>query len=157
MALSQNALQAVLSSATEKTFLECLTIEHSNMDTLYLVNDKQDLTRSAATFVSFPFKVRSTAQAQDRSPDIEITATIVDQRVISGIRQLAGDRELAKITYEIVLADTPDTVEFGPITFDFAGMSTDGLTSAKIEASFLRGALDDAFPAKLFSPSNSGY
>lgn len=156
MALSQGALQAVLASATEKVFLECITIEHSSLsETLRLVNDTVDLTRSAGTFTHFPFSITAATQAADRPPAIDITADAVDQRVVTAVRGLAGIREKAKITYEIVLSDTPDQVEFGPVEFEFDSMSTDSATKVNVRASFLKGALNDAFPHKQFAPSNA--
>lgn len=155
MALSQGALQAVLSSATDKVFLECLTIEHSQIDTVRVVNDSVDLTRTAGIFLRFPFQVRTASQAADRPPAIDITADAVDQRIINSLRPLAGTREKALITYEIVLSDTPDDIEFGPVTFEFDSMSTDSATKVTVRASFLKGALNDAFPHKQFAPSNA--
>lgn len=154
MALSQGALQAVLASATAKTFLECLTIEHSEMDTIQIVNDSVNLERESGTFVAFPFSVSAATQSQDRPPAIDITGDAVDQRIVVALRQLAGSRERATIRYEIVLADTPDLVEFGPVNFEFDGLSGNAVTQITIRASFLRGALNDAFPAKQFTPSN---
>lgn len=155
MALSQNALQGVLASATSATFLETLTITHPDINTARLVNDRQNLTRSSGEYLRFPFTVTAPEQVPDRPPQIQINIDAVDQRTTKVIRQLAGKREQAKITYEIVLANTPDTVEFGPVVFDFDDASTDGLTKITIKASFLRGALNDLFPTPQFAPSNA--
>lgn len=154
MSLSQGALQAVLSSATEKVFLECLTISHSEMVTLFLVNDSQNLIRQEGIFQHFPFKISAATQTQDRPPAIDITADAVDQRIVQELRKLAGSRERASIKYEIVLANTPDQVEFGPVDFEFDSLSGNSSTQIKVKASFLKGALNDAFPALQFAPSN---
>lgn len=155
MALSQGALQAVLASATGKVFLECLTITHSDMQTVRVVNDSVDLVRSEGTYQHFPFQVSAATQTSDRPPALMITADAVDQTIISALRPLAGKRERAKIKYEVVLADTPDSVEFGPVTFELDSMSTDSATQVQVRASFLKGALNDAFPHKQFAPSNA--
>lgn len=154
MALSQRALQAVLASATDKVFVECLKISHSEMTDIFLVNDTQDLVRSEAIFQRFPFKVSAATQNSDRPPAINITADAVDQRIVQGLRQLAGSRERAKIKYEIVLADQPDSIEFGPVEFEFDSISGNSATQITLRASFLKGALNDAFPALQFAPSN---
>src|SRR6056297_749549 len=156
MALSQGALQAVLASATEKVFLECLTITHSEIDTIRLVNDSVDLERSLDTFKRFPFQVSAATQSQDRPPAINITADAVDQRLVLALRSLAGKREVANIRYEVVLSDTPDIVEFGPVDFSFDSVSGDSATNVTVRASFLKGALNDAFPSRQFAPSNAG-
>jgi len=154
MPLSQGALQAVLSSATEKVFLECLTISHSDIDTIRIVNDTQDLVRASGTFLRFPFQVSAATQVQDRPPAIDITGDAVDQRVVQALRELAGKRERAQVVYEVVLSDSPDTIEFGPVKFEFDSMTADSATQVKVRASFLKGALNDAFPSGQFAPSN---
>lgn len=154
MTLSQGALQAVLSSATEKVFLECLTITHSDIDTVRLVNDSQDLQRADGTYQHFPFKVSAATQTQDRPPSINITADAVDQRIVFALRQLAGKRERANIRFEVVLAETPDIIEFGPVDFEFDSLSGDSATQVTVRASFMKGALNDAFPSLQFAPSN---
>jgi len=154
MALSQSALQAILSSATEKVFLECLTISHPDISTIRLVNDTQNLTRTSGEFLRFPFEVSAATQIQDRPPAIDIRGDAVDQTIVQGLRELAGKRQRAEITYEIVLSDSPNTIEFGPVKFEFDSMSADSATRVTVRASFLKGALNDAFPAGQFAPSN---
>lgn len=154
MPLSQTALQAVLSSATDMVFLECLTVSHPEINTIRLVNNTENLTRSEGEFFRFPFEVSAATQVQDRPPSIDINADAVDQRVVQALREIAGKRTRAKITYEVVLADTPNSVEFGPVIFEFDTMSVDSATKVTVKASFLRGSLDDAFPAGQFAPSN---
>jgi len=105
-------------------------------------------------YLRFPFQVSAATQVQDRPPSIDITGDAVDQRIVQGLRQLAGKRQRAEIIYEVVLADTPDTVEFGPVRFEFDSMSADSATKVSVKASFLKGALNDAFPAGQFAPSN---
>jgi len=154
MALSQGALQAVLSSATSQVFLQCLTISHSSFSTLRLVNNTEDIVRSSGTFQRFPFGVSASTQQEGKPPSIKISADAVDQRVIVALRNLAGKRERAKITYEVILAATPDSVEFGPVTFELEGVSGGSGTVISLDASILKGALDDAFPKDQFTPSN---
>jgi hypothetical protein len=137
-------------------FLECLTITHSEINTIRLVNDTVDLQRSVEIFRRFPFQVSAATQSQDRPPAIDITADAVDQRLVLALRSLAGKREVANIRYEVVLSDTPEIVEFGPVDFSFDSVSGDSASRVSIRASFLKGALNDAFPSKQFAPSNAG-
>lgn len=153
--LSQGALQAVLASATDKVFLECITIMHSQINTVRIVNDSVDLTRSEGNYQRFPFRIRAATSSVDRPPSLEITADAVDQQIVFALRSLAGLREKATIRYEVVLADSPNQIEFGPVTFEFDSMRTDSATQVTVNASFLKGALNDAFPKGQFSPSNA--
>jgi len=156
MPLSQDALQGLLASSTNIVYLECLTISHSNFTdgTLRLVNDRVDLIRASGTFVAFPFTITPPAQDSTQVPVLEIQADMVDQRIIYAIREVIGKRERPVISYEIVTASAPDTIEWGPVEFQFDSASTDGASIVKIRASFALGLLEDAFPTKLFSPGN---
>lgn len=157
MTLSQGGLQDVLASSTAEAFLQILVIDHSDLsDPLRLVSDRQDLTRNDGTYHRFPFTVQGPDQDQENPPEIRVQSDAVDQRIVEAVRQLQGKREKATLTYSIVRASTPDTEEFGPVVFQYAGASTDGATQVTIEATFLKGALNDAFPAKQFAPSNRG-
>lgn len=154
MALDQTALQAVLASATEETFLETLKISHSDFSTLRLVNDKQNLTRSDGDYIRFPFKVRKPSMGDEKIPRLEFTASAVDQRIVEAVRKLEGKREKAQIVYEVVRASAPDTVQWGPVTFELGGANVPDPLTVKITATFLAGALSDAFPSIQFSPGN---
>ena len=156
MPISQTALQGILASATSEVFLECLTFSHSTFSQdLRLVNNTQDITRQAGVFSRFSFDVIAAEKSSQRPPAIVITADMVDQRIMTAIRTLEGNRERAKITLEVVRAAEPDVIEYGPAEFDFDGADTDGMTKINVRASFLAGALNDAFPYLLFSPSNA--
>lgn len=154
MPLTQPALQAVLSSATSQVFLQCLVISHPDIEDLYLVNNTEDIVRTESTFQRFPFSVSASTQSEQRPPSITISADAVDQRLITRARQLAGKRERAIIRYEIILASSPDSVEFGPVFFELDGINQGSDTDMTIRASILKGALDDAFPKGQFTPSN---
>lgn len=157
MTLSQDALQGVLASSTDQAFLQILKIEHSNLsESLKLVADNQDRDRLDGTYQRFPFQVQGPGQDSEKPPRIQITSDIVDRRVIQAIRSLSGLREKATITYSVIRPEAPDDPEYGPVVFEYADAKTDGATSFTIEATFLKGALQDAFPAMQFAPSNRG-
>ncbi len=156
MALSQQAVQGLLASATDVVYLECLTITHPNLPEgpIRLVNDRASVTRTAGLFMAFPFTVVPPAQDDDRAPTLEITADMVDQRIMVGLRGLVGDRTRATVTYEVITAGAPNTVEWGPVEFSLDTISTDGAATIKLRASFSMGLLNDAFPRQVFSPGN---
>lgn len=156
MALSQQALQGALASATSVIYQECITIEHSKLagGTIRLTNDRAPLTRASGTFLAFPFTVRPPAQSNDQAPTLEIIADMVDQRIMLALRALVGERERAVITYEVVTHAQPDVVEWGPVQFALDALTTDGVATIKLKASFSLGLLGDAFPKHIFAPGN---
>lgn len=152
MSLSQDGLQAALAGWTEQVFLECLTIEHASISDILLVNDKQDLTRSAGTFVAFPFRVRLHTRSEDRVAEAEVVCDNVDQRIVQNLRGLADG---ATLTYEVVLADSPNTVEQGPFEFEIKGFVADA-RSVALRIGFAMDFLNERFPKDHFAPWNTG-
>ena len=155
MPLSQAALQAVLAQSTGQVFLECLTISHADLATpLRLVNDRADLTRTAGTFTAFPFQVTAPAQSDDKPPQMRLTIDNVDQRIILALRSLAGTRTDISVSYDVVLADSPNTVEYGPVDFRVDNVNVSP-ASISLDLSFHTGFLNAAFPGLQFAPSNA--
>lgn len=154
MTLSADGLQAALAQWTDEVFLECLTFEHSTLATpIRLVNDRQDLARTAGTFTAFPFGVQLHQRTSDSIATARITADNVDQRIITELRAIQTPRPT--VTYELVLASSPNTVEQGPIEFEILGFVADAV-SISLEVSFALGFLNQAFPKDFFGPANSG-
>lgn len=151
MTLSATGLQAALAQWTDEVFLECLTITHPDITTIRVVNDRQDLTRSAGTFTAFPFRARLHARSEERIAEAEIVADNIDQRIVLALRGLT---DTAVVTYEVVLRDSPNTVEQGPFQFDVHGFSVDAQTIS-LRVGFALGFLNEAFPKDWFAPSNA--
>lgn len=152
MSLSQDGLQAALAQWTDQTFLECLTISHTSISDILLVNDKQDLVRTAGTFVAFPFRSRLHTRAEDRIPEAELVCDNVDQRIIQNLRGLA---EGATLTYEVVLADSPNTVEQGPFDFEIKDFMA-SIHTVALRVGFAMDFLNERWPAHWFAPWNTG-
>lgn len=151
MALSAAGLQAALAQWTDEIFLECLTIEHPSISAIRIVNDRADLTRTAGTFTAFPFRARLHARSEERIAEAEIVADNIDQRIVLALRGLSDG---ATVTYEVVLRDSPNTVEQGPFEFEVQGFSVDAQTIT-LRIGFALGFLNESFPKDFFAPSNS--
>lgn len=151
--MTPEGLQAALSSGTDEVFLECLTIEHSSLASpILLVNDRVDLIRTAGTFVAFPFSVRLQPKSDDMAASAEIIADNVDQRIINALRGLTSG---ATITYEVVLSDSPNSLEQGPFEFDVRGFSAN-VSTISLSISFALDFLNEAFTKDYFAPWNKG-
>lgn len=155
MALSSAGLIAALSSWTDEVFLECLTVSFPasspTVPDILLVNDRQNLSRTAGTFIAFPFRARLHARAEERIAEAEITADNVDQRLILALR---GMGQGTTITYEVVMESAPNTVQQGPFEFDVKGFVADAHTVG-LRISFALDFLNEAFPKDYFAPWNA--
>lgn len=152
MPLSANGLKAALAEWTEEVFLECLTFTHADLSTpLRLVNDLRPLTRAAGVFQAIPFQVQLHVRSEDSLAEANIRVDNVDQALIRELRAIVGRPE---VMYEVVMASSPNVVEYGPMNFEVMGFSTD-LESVSLQIAFSLGLLGTAYPKGYFSPSNA--
>ena len=116
-----------------------------------LVNDQQDLVRTAGTFTAFPFSFQDFVRGEDQSVVAMITADNVDQRIITALRGISGK---PTVTYEAVLYDSPNVIERGPMSFEVLGFQSN-MTTISLRISFALSFLSEAFPQHYFSPQNA--
>lgn len=153
MTLSVDGLQAALAEWTEVIFLECLTFEHTDLSApIRLVNNTEDLVRTAGTFTAFPLVATLYEQSDEAIGSAKITASNVDQRLIEELRAISEPKP--EVTYELVTAAEPNTIEHGPIKFKILGFVADA-ASLSFTLSFSLDFLNEGFPKGLFSPGNS--
>lgn len=132
----------------------CLTFDHPTLsDPILVVNNTEDVVRSAGTFVAFPFTFRDYIRGDNDFPTGEITADNVDRTIMTALRGLPSP--MPTVTYECVLSGDVNTVVQGPMEFVVLGFS------ASLHTISLRIALDysflsDAFPKDIFTPGNRG-
>lgn len=149
--VSINAMRAMFAQETGEVFLVCLTITHPDITTLRLVNNAAAVARAAGTYQPYPMQLILPAQRDDQLPQVDIVIDNVDREVLRQIRTLTG---VPKVTMEVIMASSPDTVEAGP--FDFA------LKQASYDVLAITGTLgyeDDILnqqvPAMTYTPTNS--
>lgn len=153
MSLSSTGLQAALASWTTEVFLECLTFDHASLGSpIRLVNDTQDLVRTAGTFTAFPFDIKLPSKSDDRISEAEVVASNVDRQLVQALRGISGDKPTCM--YEVVLLGSPNTIEFGPATFEILGFTT-VMGSISMRISFDMKFLNEAFPKDYFAPWNA--
>ena len=152
MSLSQDGLQSALAGWTDELWLECLTFDHSTLpDPIRVVNDKVNLTRTAGTFIAFPFTFQDRAQSDQQTVIAQIVADNVDQRLVEAFRGIVGK---PTVVYEAVLKDSPNVIERGPMEFEVLGFQTSQSTIS-LTISFALSFLNGAFPKDYFAPWNA--
>tara|TARA_B100002049_G_scaffold235834_1_gene221111 strand:+ start:308 stop:784 length:477 start_codon:yes stop_codon:yes gene_type:complete len=145
-----------LGSETSTIYLDTLRFEHSQIDTLRLVDNTEDIERADGLYVAFPMRSVYPAQTGQRPPELKIDVDIVDQRVMIALRSLRGLREKPVMIVETVTAADHDDIRYGPARFLFERFETDGIAQGTITATYIKGALNNAYPARRFSPSSAG-
>ena len=150
--MTPEGLKAELAETTDEAFLECLTITHPEIDTIRLVNDEDDLVRTAGTYISFPFSVKTHPRGDEMNAMAEIVADNVDQRIILALRGLGYG---ALVTYEVVMDSSPNALEQGPFEFEI-NVFTVIASSIALHFSFAIDFLNEGVPKDWFAPTNSG-
>ncbi len=153
--VSPRALQAMLSRETGEVFLICLSIAPPTGSTAFapilLVNDNQPLVRADGTYQPFPFEVTLPDDTDERIPQVAITIDMIDRSVIEQIRTVIG---LPQVSFFVVLASQPNTIEVGPFQFSLLDAEYDVLT-IRGTLGYEEDFLDQAIPGDVYTPTNS--
>lgn len=148
--LSSPALEAIYAPRTAKVFLELLTITHADLaSTIRLVNDRVDIVSRSNTYTAFPFECRLVPDRDGELPQAEISCDNVSRTLIQQIRTLEAPPQ---ISVEVILADTPDTIEMGPYEFTVTQAVYDAATITLSLA--FENILAEPYPSGIFSPAN---
>jgi hypothetical protein len=113
--LSSAAVKALTAQETGEVFLMLVTISQDDLaDPLYFVNNTVDVTSRGNVYLGWPFQVALPDEREDALPTVQLQIDNVDRRIMEGVRLLSTP---PSVVLEIVLADSPDTLERGPFTF----------------------------------------
>ena len=143
---------AVFAPETGEVFLLLLTIQHADIgspDTLYFVNNYEDVTSNGDVYTAYPFLIDLPADIEDQLPQVELVIDNVDRSIIETIRTLTGP---PAVTLSVVLADSPNTVEAGPFEMTLRTAEWDALT--------IRGnlqpqdILNEPYPGDAYTPQD---
>lgn len=124
--LSLSARIAMHAQETGEAFLVLLKISHQDLpEPLYFVRDGVSCASQGQVYIPVPFDITLPSDTDDEPPQAKITIDNVSREVTEAIRQIpvTPDVELS-----IVLASTPDVLEYGPVLFQLSDVQIDALT-----------------------------
>lgn len=150
--VSTTALQAMLAQDSVEVFVPLLRIEHPDLaEPILLAYNTEAVSRSDGDYLPYAFQINLPKQVEDETPQLTVTVDNTDLTVNDKIRSLAGK---PSVTFMVVLASSPDTVEAGPFEMS--------LQQATADAQMITGTLgyeDDLFsqevPSGRYLPTNS--
>jgi hypothetical protein len=146
--LSPAAARATLARETEEVLLQCLTIEAG--ETFRLVNNTETVMRAVGDYRPYPFEP-VLPDDSDSAGQLTIRLDNIDRRVTELVTSFEG---VPLVTVELVLASSPDVVEFGPCRFSVVGSEFDAMVIS-LALDFEEDFLGQSVPAQTYSPSNS--
>lgn len=106
--LSQSLLSQLFKQNSEDPFFMLVTLSHSSFDTLYLVNNTEELISNGNTFLPFPMRVTLPTDDGETLREVSIEFDNVSLELIDELRSVT---DLIDVKIEMVLASNPDFVE----------------------------------------------
>jgi hypothetical protein len=126
-----------------------LTFDHDSFAVPYRFvsgdpREFETLVSNGETFQSFPFEL-SILSDEESDPSAVIAIQNVDDRIGSTLLELPGDP--VSCTLQIVMRDTPDTIEYEAVNMEVVDIAVDAL---KIQGQIvLRGAATEPCPGRV--------
>lgn len=143
---------AVFSQETNKVFLVLLTIQHADIgspDTLYFVNNYEDVSSGGDTYTAYPFMINLPGDIEDQLTQVQLVIDNVDRSIVEAIRTLTGP---PTVTLSVVLSDTPDVIEAGPFEMTLRNTEWDAITvSGSLQPQDI---LNEPYPGDGYTPQN---
>ncbi len=149
MTLSAAAKAALFGQQTDQVFLALLKIEHDDLAApICVVNNYTDITSGSDLYSAFPFRVQLLSDQDENLPEAVLQIDNVDRSIVNAVRTITS---APTVTLSVVLAATPDTVEYGPIALTLRNVSWDALTvSGKLAVD---PAIGKRFPGERMTPN----
>lgn len=150
--LSQAALQAVLSQDTPEVFIPILKITHPNLATpILLAYNTETMHRADGDYLPYPFEINIPESSDNEAPTVNLTVDNTDLSVNDAIRSLTG---MPTVTFSVVLASSPDTVEVGPFALSLQNAQATAQTISGT-LGFELGIFSQAAPSQTYIPVSS--
>jgi hypothetical protein len=148
--VSQAAVAAVTAPETEQVFLHLLTIEVQEGAALRFVDNNQNITSRGKEFTAAGFTVILPEQTDDAPRPCRLAIDNTDLVIFQTIKQAVG-RDVT-VTVCVVMADTPDVYERGPLKYRLRNVRA---AKETIEGEVYDFYLTDrVFPKDTYSPED---
>jgi len=155
--LSAAAIEAAYAPQTGKVYLTLLDLEFPTDPVTHLrvVNNFANVTHGGNVYSAYPFKVVLPIDSETELPTAKVrldnvSHTMWDSGTKGFLWYFRNVTEPVEVTLDVVLADTPDTVEAGPYTFWLREIPYDVDT---IEGTLTFETIwDEPFPCRTMSP-----
>jgi hypothetical protein len=148
--LSAPAAAAVLAPETGKVFLHLLTIAVEGGGVLRFVDNNENIVSRGETFIAAGFTIILPEQTSEAPRPCKLAIDNTDLAIFRTIKTAVGKKITAGIC--IVMADTPDVYERGPLRYRLRNVRADKSTiEGEVYDFYLA---DRAFPGGVYSPGD---
>lgn len=161
-ALSSAAWESIAGQETDKVWAILLTIEHDDLDAPIRVTDDPKeriqvtddevvygLTSRGEDYIALPFSIALPEDTDEEVPSVQLRIDNIDRRIVDAVRSISSP---PTVTLEVVLSDSPDTVEYGPVELTLTNCTFDAFeVKGQLQQEDL---LNDRYPSTQYLPSN---
>lgn len=148
--ISAAGLKSMFDGHTSIVWLMLLTITHPDFAApLLFVNNELDIVSNGDTYIAFPFMLELPSERDDELPEVNLTISNIDGRIMEEIRQISS---APTVTLNIISSNDLDLIEVGPLTFSMNAVDFNALTlTGKLAYEPI---LDQGYPNTRQLPSN---
>jgi hypothetical protein len=148
--VSSTLRASVFAQNTEQVYLALLVISHADITTLRFVCNTEDITSNGSVYTGYPFDIHLPQEREDQPPQIPITIDNVDRAIVDEIRSLVSAPD---ISLTMVLASSPDTIEYGPVEATLRNVQWNlGTITGDLQMEDL---LNESYPGYAFTPQTA--
>jgi len=148
--LSKPATEAALAQETEKVFLHLLTIEVSGGAVMRFVDNNQNVTSRGNVFYAAAFTIILPEQTDNAPRPCRLAIDNTDLSIYNEIKK-AVHKDIT-VTVCVVMADTPDIYERGPLPYRLRNVRANKDTIEGEVFDFY--LIDRKFPKDTYSPED---
>jgi len=123
--LSTLALQSGNAQQTGEAWITLLTIEVPDGQPIYMTDNTEDITSRSRSYIAYPFALELPSDENGQISSARLSIDNVSRTLVDEIRNLSDP---LKLTIEVVLASTPDTVEYAANDYILNQVTYDALT-----------------------------
>lgn len=150
---SQDAKVELFREDTDACFLHLLKISAEGRTDLYFVDNNEPIVSNGQTYTPVAFQIRLPEQTQDGRPSpCTLAVDNVDRIIAETVKEADAAGVKIYATVSLIMAQTPDVIERGPLDFILRNIS--------ITAETVCGELYDSFlydlkiPEGVYSPND---
>lgn len=150
--VSDNFYDSAYAQETDKVFLHLLDVslvlDNGEVFEEHYVNNYLPVTSNGVLYQPGAFEITLGSDINDTVPQVKLEFDSGDRTLI---RILRDNRERPKISLSIVLSNTPDVVEIGPVEFEMESFSIKA-TSVSCDLSY-EPILNEPIPSAMYTPT----
>ena len=148
--LSAAARQAMFAQETDKVFLMILEIDHDDMVTpIRVVNNYENITSNGDVYTAYPFLFSLPDEFEDQLTQVDLVITNVNRLLVDNVRSFSSP---LTVTMNVILSDSPDTIEAGPFIMSMREVKYDALKLTGT-CSF-QDILNESYPEGSYTPAD---